>query len=334
MRRPLLTGCAFVLAVLAGCSSGSVAPSPSPIRAPTRATPLLPASRDIDAVASMRLRVTPEPDWALAAGGDVWVAGAGRGLAQFDATSGDAKGGLAIADICLAMDQGFGALWLATCTPGKARLLRVDLKTGRLLASIKLASAVEESSVGVGEGGVWLLAGDEPTRRLAMVNPRTNTVVRNAPAPEHAAGVRAGLGAVWVTTSASGTVVRVDPHTGKTVATITVAGGARFLAIGAGSVWVMNQDSGTVSRVDPATNRVVATITASESPIEGGDIAASDDAVWVRVNDVLATHIDPATNKVVDRLGPGSGSGSIAIADDSVWITAHDVTSVWRVPQP
>jgi YVTN family beta-propeller protein len=169
---------------------------------------------------------------------------------------------------------------------------------------------------------------------LIVVDPSSNKVLRIFPAPENAAAVRAGLGGVWVTTNNPGSLVRLDPGTGKVIATIPVGEGARFLALSSKAVWVMNQQDGTVSRVDPASNGVVATIKVSSAAIDGGDIAASDRAVWVRVSDVLAAKIDPQTNKVIDRLGPPAGSGSVAIAEDSVWITAHDVTSLWRVPQP
>jgi len=56
--------------------------------------------------------------------------------------------------------------------------------------------------------------------------------------------------------------------------------------------------------------------------------------VWVRVTgDAVAVRIDPRTNAVVDRFGPGAGSGGVAIADNSVWITAHDTRTIWRLPR-
>ena len=65
-----------------------------------------------------------------------------------------------------------------------------------------------------------------------------------------------------------------------------------------------------------------------------GEIAAAADAVWVRVTgDAVAVRIDPRTNAVVDRFGPGAGSGGVAIADNSVWITAHDTRTIWRLPR-
>ena len=190
-----------------------------------------------------------------------------------------------------------------------------------------------ESSVGAGEGAVWLLTSGSP-RQLIAVDPATNAVARTLSAPEGAKAVRAGLGAVWVSVATPGQVVRIDPASGQTLATIEVGRDASFLAVGPDAVWVISPSDATVSRVDPTTNTVTATITVSSGGVSGGAIAASADAVWVRVvDDALAVRIDPRTNAVVDRLGPPAGSGGLTIADTSVWFTAHDKQSIWRLPR-
>ncbi|MBJ7600143.1 hypothetical protein [Candidatus Nephthysia bennettiae] len=299
-----------------------------------KSTSGLPAERDIGTTGALKINAAPCPDWALVAFGSLWVSGVEPGLARYDAATGQRIGGLSIQNVCLAMDSGFGSVWAASCTPGRPTLSRVDAKTGRLVATIELTQGApaRESSVGAGEGGIWLLSNGAP-KHLIILDPNSNKVLGEVPVPVDAAAVRAGLGAVWVTTSSPGSLVRLDPRSGKVIATIPVGGGARFLALSTSAVWVMNQEDGTVSRVEPESNRVVATIRVSSSPIQGGDITASDDAVWVRVSDVLAARIHPPSNNVIDRVGPPKGSGSVAIADDSVWITAHDVTSLWRLPQ-
>src|SRR3954454_13293023 len=210
---------------------------------------------------------------------------------------------------------------------------RVDAASGASTADISMPGRLAaESSVGAGEGAVWLLTTGSP-RQLLAVDPGSNTVARTLPAPEGAKAVRAGLGAVWVSVAAPGQVVRLDPASGRIVATVAVGQDASFLAVGPDAVWVISATDGTVSRVDAATNTVTATIKVSSGAISGGDIAASEDAVWVRVtDDALAVRIDPQANAVVDRLGPPAGSGGVAIADASVWITAHDRQSIWRLP--
>ena len=209
--------------------------------------------------------------------------------------------------------------------------IRIDAKSGAVeLAAVDLPLPDSEASVGAGEGAVWVVAG-MPADTLVAVDPKSLEVVHQFTIPSGSAGVRAGLGGVWVTRPGADELLHVDPATGEVVATIDVGPGPRFLAVGEGSVWVMNQTDGTVSRVDPATDTVTATID-SGAQIFGGDIAVGGGSVWVRGGPELLARIDPATNLVTERYGPDSGSGSVAADDDAVWVTAHDVSRIWRLP--
>ena len=315
------------------CATDPAAPPPTAAPTTSGEPDALPALRDITAVGAITIKASPNPDWAVAAAGSVWVAGVGPGLQRYEATTGAMTGEVAIYSVCSAMDQGFGSVWAMSCDYSSPKLVRIDAATGAPTAEIPMPARLPaESSVGAGEGAVWLLTSGSP-RQLLAVDPGTNTVARTLPAPEGATAVRAGLGAVWVSTAAPGQVVRLDPASGQVVATISVGPSASFLAVGPDAVWVISPSVATVSRVDPATNTVTSTIKVS-SGISGGDVAASTDAVWVRgTEDALAVRIDPQTNAVVDRFGPLAGSGGVAVTDTSVWLTAHDVQSIWRLPQ-
>jgi YVTN family beta-propeller protein len=177
---------------------------------------------------------------------------------------------------------------------------------------------------------VWVVVGALP-RQLVKVDARTLKVLHRYDIPGSVTAVRAGLGGVWIADVAKKAILRFDPVTEAVVATIEVGWQPQFLAVGEGAVWVMNQLDGTVSRIDPASNTVVATIAVGE-PIEGGDIAVGGGYVWLRGSDTLLFKIDPATNAIVARYGPSSGSGSVAADDNAVWVTAHDITTVWRLP--
>jgi streptogramin lyase len=153
------------------------------------------------------------------------------------------------------------------------------------------------------------------------------------PMPPGALAVRAGLGAIWVTSPSTDELLHVDPVSGEVVAEIKVGAHPRFLAVGEGSVWTMNQEAGTVSRVDPISDQEVATIDLGE-PVRGGDIAVGGGLVWLRGSGTLLAKIDPASNQIVARYGPNAGSGGVAANADAVWATVHDRTSIWRVPLP
>jgi DNA-binding beta-propeller fold protein YncE len=326
----------LVAAVLLALPACAAAPAPPPAASTPRSgeADTLPPLRDIVASGATAIVARPSPDWAVAASGSVWVAGVGPGLQRYDGKTGAMTGEVAIYSVCSAMDQGFDSVWAMSCDFSSPKLVRIDARSGTSIAEIPVPARLPaESSVGVGEGAVWVLTSGSP-RQLIAVDPSTNTVARTFPAPEGAVAVRAGLGSVWVSVAAPGQLVRLDPASGEIVARVDVGRSASFLALAPDAAWVINGSDGAVSRVDPATNTVTSTVKVSSSAISGGDIAATADAVWVRVTeDALAVQINPQANAVVDRLGPSAGSGGVAIADASVWITAHDTQSIWRLPR-
>ena len=334
-------GPAIAAGLLAACSA-AVSPTPSahPSTSALDVTPSpssgpgLPATQDIHLAGALHIAGSPSPDWVLLAGESAWVAGVGAGIGRYDRHTGAVLAEVPLTgEICLAMDAGFGSLWLGNCTT--RQIVRIDEVSGEIVAiSERIPEGIQgESSIAVGEDGVWFLSsGTRP--KLIKIDPATNAVAATFNAPQSSTSVRAGFGALWITNATDGNVARINPADGSVVAVIPTGAFADFLAVGEGAVWVQNNDDGTVSRVDPATNAATATITVSGRPIQGGDIAVGGGSVWARVSDVLIAQIDPATNTVIARFGESWGSGSVAADDEAVWISAHDVLSIWRLPLP
>jgi streptogramin lyase len=263
------------------------------------------------------------------AGDSAWLANIGRGITRYDLATGDLLGEIPTNDICLAMDEGFGSLWAGDC--GAHTLLRIDVVTGELVATIDLSFELPgESSVAVGEDGVWMLsAGTAPD--LVRIDPATNEVVETVPAPSGATAVRAGDGSLWITRALAGQLLRVDPATGGELAQIDVAPESTFLAFGEGGVWTMGS-TGEVAHVDPATNSVVAMI-ATGGEVFHGDVAVGGGYVWARISESLFAQIDPATDTVVARYGPPSeGSGGIDADGQAVWVSDYLGQTLWRLP--
>ena len=330
---------AVVTVLLVGCSGGK---SPTTTRASTSTpgvdgsgnvttvTTVTPyQSVDIVAKGATKLVVPGAPDWMAVAGGSAWTTTGG--LTQLDGSTGAVLGTTALpGPVCLAMDVGFGSLWLGTC--GTARIVRVDPKTGKIVATIPLSvkDLQQEGSIAAGEGAVWAISsGGE---RLVKVDPTTNAEVATYPAPPGATAVRAGFGSLWVTSRSTDTLYRIDPATGTVVAKITVGHAPTFLAVGEGGVWTLDQNDGTVTHIDPADNRGVASIHIDAGRISGGDIAAGGGFVWARVSSNLVAKIDAKTNLIIDILAPASGSGRVAADATAAWVSAHDVNTVWRLP--
>jgi virginiamycin B lyase len=345
--RVLCSGVAvFAVILMSGCGSagGSAVPTtPAPAVAsatnapPSRspsptATPQLnplPDEKDVATIpGAVSMPTSSQGYWLTVAGKFAWVANEHVGLARFDLATGHLVGTTVLAeDFCQGMEVAFGSLWVSNCTAPK--VLRINLVDGSVVARIPIPGGLkDEASLAATDNGVWALT---KAGTLVHIDPKTNAIVGEIPAPPSAAALRGGFGSLWIT-SATGDVSRVDPATGSVTATAHAASGAGFLAVGVGGVWVLNGGLATVSRIDPATNTTVADIKVGSEPVNGGDIAIGGGFVWARVSDTLVAQIDPQSNRTIARFGPASGSGSVGADTRALWISIENQTLLWRVP--
>jgi YVTN family beta-propeller protein len=128
---------------------------------------------------------------------------------------------------------GYGSVW-ALGDGIDRRLWRLDRRSGRILATIKLPFIPR--TVAAGEGGVWVTAPLDD--RVLQIDPETNAIKATIHTGRGTSGVAAGAGWVWVTSTIDGTVSRIDPGTAEVVDQIDVGGRPREVAVGAGGVWV------------------------------------------------------------------------------------------------
>jgi virginiamycin B lyase len=226
---------------------------------------------------------------------------------------------------CSGLAAGFGSLWVPNC--GDSTVSRVDLKTGKIAATLKLTIGNDEGGLAAGAGSVWMMTDAKGT--LARIDPATNAVVAEIYVAPGSFAVAFGEDAVWVTSSEKSVVTRVNAHTNVIEKTIPVGPKPRFLAVGAGAVWTINQGDGTISRIDVKTNAVVATIDAG-IPGPGGEIAVGEGSVWATSFEYPITRIDPSTNRVAQQFY-GPGGDSIRVGHGSVWLSNLRQGNVWRL---
>lgn len=287
---------------------------------------------DLTKGAARRVAVTG--DWLTVGGGGVWTSW-GPALVRLDPRTGRRVTRVAVPEgPCEATVFASGYVWTATCQ--KPGLARVDVKTNRAAGWVSLAvpsSIGGEGSIGAGAGSIWIVTDGEAcvACTLARVDAASLAVIATVPVDAGSAGVRFGLGAVWVTNPENSTVTKVDPSSNAVVAKTPVTGGPRFFAVGQGGVWTLNQTDGSVTRIDPATGAVRARIRARVVG-EGGDMTTGAGWVWARGSGYLLSRIDPKTNRVVERYGPSLGSGAVIVGYGAVWISAHDDGSIFRLP--
>jgi hypothetical protein len=97
---------------------------------------------------------------------------------------------------------GADAIW----TGADGQLLRLDPRSGHLVATIPWVAGSQDAYSVVGAGSVWFGSGD----RLARVDPATNRRVATTEIPElDSAGIAASADAVWVLNG--DLLVRIDP---------------------------------------------------------------------------------------------------------------------------
>jgi YVTN family beta-propeller protein len=238
---------------------------------------------------------------------------------------------------------GQGALWVASVAPGdlgtphKDAVTRIDLATGRMVATITVGRAPLD--LAVTPGGVWVTNSGGGGDSVARIDPHTNRLagrpVRTGASPQSLA---VGGGSLWVANHDARTVTRIDLASGKVVADIPVPSEPHRVAYGAGAAWVGNWHDNSVSRIDPQTNRVVG----SPIPIgfhHAGNLVVGAGSVWVtsdyRVNaaseDVVAMRIDPQTNRAVETIAVGGNPIDVAAAQGAIWVSVASPGTVLRV---
>ena len=267
-------------------------------------------------------------DFITVAGGYLWVGNAAtESVDRIDLETNEIVGTTPGPLSCTDMGAGFGSLWIPSCSD--ATVYRIDLKTAKVTAKIKVDNVFEETAVGVGEGGVWLITDDG---LLSRIDPATNKLAETLQVEPNSAGVDVGFGSVWVTSNREGVVQRIDPKKGRAVATIPVGLGPRFLSIGEDAVWTASQSVGTVSRIDPDTNRWWPKSTSVTSSTAGTSRQGAV-YVWAATGRGPLSVIDQATNTVI-RQWEAHGADGLALDGPTTWISDHDLQVIYRYKLP
>jgi streptogramin lyase len=180
-------------------------------------------------------------------------------------------------------------------------------------------------------GAAWI-----PTRtgQLTRVDAATNKsqIVRRGLGTGEGGSTMSAFGSIWFWQDGRG-VFRLDPDTGAVTARIPED--MELVSTGFGSLWGLNVGH-EVFRVDPNTNQVVARLRVSDNETETSAtgcvepfrstcpdyLTVHKDRVVVFVDgEDAAVHIDPATNRVTQRVKmPASSSGFYRLHGEIPWV--------------
>jgi YVTN family beta-propeller protein len=268
-------------------------------------------------------------------GSQVWALSSDGGrLARIDLTTRHVRsfpspvdlGGLAYPDL----ESGFGSIWLAHANPTVGGVDRIDPATVQAIQHIPLPAA---SAVTIGRHDVWAIGHLRPEERafvLAMIDPRSNRVVRSVRLGPDPVAVAEGGDAVWVADAHSDSVYRVDTAGRRIVATIRVGSGPGRIAAGEGVVWVANLGDQTLSRIDPSTNRVIGAPVSLGKEID--DIALAGSTLWVAGADGTVVGLRAVDGSVaVPPVSTDPAPLALTSGRGSVWVASAAADSVQRV---
>ncbi len=277
------------------------------------------------------LKLGETADWVDIAGDAVWV-GAGHPYSVHAIDPATQREIAAVAlpgEACAGLASGYGSLWVALCGEGAARgLAQIDLASHQLIRVLPFGPEAE-GGIAVGGGSVWMVQGK---RTLLRIDPADGHIRQKISLPTGSYNPIAAGPTLWVTNYTGNRIAMVALQSGKLERLVPTGPAPRFLTAGGGAIWTLNQGDGSVSHLDQKTGRLLATIPLG-LPGPGGDIAFGDGKVWVTMDGVPLTAIDPATNQPL-RQWVGPGGDSLKVDAGWIWLTDYHGGTVAAIADP
>jgi hypothetical protein len=212
------------------------------------------------------------------------------------------------------VDVGFGATWVAS----QGALLRIDLRTNRVVATIPTPVSGENASIAFGEGAVWVTSG-QANGVVYRVDPAANHVTATIGVPGGAFGIVVAAGTVWVTQYLPepdpGIVARIDARSNQLLSPVQVPNMPGAIRYGQDAIWVTSRF--TVSRIDPHSGAVT-------QPLHRvGDVRA------VGAGSLWGTYANSAADAGVQRIDPVTGQVVATIRIPNGVLIAFGLGTLW-----
>lgn len=225
-------------------------------------------------------------------------------------------------------------VWAADSTAGE--LIQVSTKDNRIVSRHPVGAGSRPAAIDLVEDGsaLWTHAG-----KLQRVDPASGKTTLTITAGDggNIHGLAFGGGYLWSVCCIGKSLQQIDPVSGRIVATVPllVQSPGAGVAVGHGAVWVNDVADATVMRYDPVS-RVDANVTVpSSGGNHQGNIAVTDDAVWVETGDGLA-RIDPSSREVTATipLPPSATVYDMAGDGTTLWVVGNKANRLWRIDSP
>lgn len=328
-RIPFVSIAAAAFIALASCSSSPDEPKPEPKPKVTPTAPV--ASVDpirLKSVEEVRVELPAEPDWLATGFGSLWTL---RGNGSVVRLSPDGKVQATIdADIfqppvCQGLGVTADAVW-ACATEGT--IIRIDPKTDKIVATIKVPKVNEQGRLVSHGGQVWLLTGDGD--QLTPISEESDELGDPIDLGTFCTDVadRMDGDTLWVVCASEGVLLRVDLAMKKVTGKVTDLPLATSVSVGK-DVWVGFEKG--LARIDPGSLDVTM-LQASVTPVS---IRAVGDHVWVREEggEAFLSRVDASSAEIVQVIAADdlTSGGDVLEFKGAVWASSYDDFTIVRL---
>ena len=195
----------------------------------------------------------------------------------------------------------------------QARIVRVDTRLGRVVASVPLGGEV--IAVASGLASIWALDSGGTLYRIA---PSGRVQRRIATGTAAAYNIWLGGGSVWVADDRGASVVRISPASNRVVARVRVGDGPADMAFDGGTAWVINHRDRVLSRIDLATNEATSLgAVAGDAPER---MVFAHGSLWITGRGTDLLEVDGTDGSLEHTVDIGVSGIDVAAAGDDLWI--------------
>lgn len=279
--------------------------------------------------------MTGQPDWLGSDARYLYVHEDSGDVVAIDPRTNRVAWRVSAADaLCQGIGVGFGSVW--TCAPSDTEntddIVRIDLRTHRIVATLKVHKSTRQGHLVTGFGRLWVINSSPSGSSLVGIDPVTQKTDPPIPLGLLAADLAIDDKLVWAVGPVAGEVVGVDPRQHKVVRRITGLqrlGGPAAINVAAGRLWVGGNDASV--GIDRDSGHVVVNIAQHLLRVAGYVATPTD--LWIHADDPFLTRVDPRTGRTLERvIAPDlPNGGDVLIAFGSLWASSNNQSTLVRV---
>lgn len=312
--------------ILATCTTTpSQVLTPTPISVPTiPPTPSSIVSFDERLLATIDIKY---PDELAFVQGFIWVKTDDGHVIQVDPATNSVVGDIKVDTTsdpyhyCQGLGTDGKNIWACSASGDENQrtidVVRIDPSTKSVVETIKIGKIFDQFNLPFLLNQIWVLSSNGD--KLVGIDITTNQPSPAIDLGAHCFQVAVVSKELLVTCKLDNLLLRIDPAKMEVTERLTFPNPRNIVATENG-VW-LSQDNAVV-RLDTESLNPVTTF----SKLFNADVFATNEAVWVRLEDGFLYQIDPVSNQLVEQIKSDQSlsMGSILVTSDSIWTTAGD----------